>query len=132
VPIVRLTRDGGRRELITVPWGLVPFWADDLAIGNRLINARCETVHHLAGISRSLQPTALPGAGRWLLRMADYHTGSGKGDPEARERAVCWYLRAARANRQQTGDDHPTAENALEELKGTEANVTRCAVSALQ
>jgi SOS response associated peptidase (SRAP) len=27
--------------------GLVPFWADDLSIGNRLINARCETVHTL-------------------------------------------------------------------------------------
>jgi len=25
-------------------WGLVPFWADDTAIGNRLINARAETV----------------------------------------------------------------------------------------
>ena len=24
-------------------WGLVPFWADDLAIGNRMINARSET-----------------------------------------------------------------------------------------
>jgi putative SOS response-associated peptidase YedK len=28
-----------------VRWGLVPFWAHDLSIGNRLINARCETVH---------------------------------------------------------------------------------------
>jgi putative SOS response-associated peptidase YedK len=45
VPIVRLTRDGDGRELIIVRWGLVPFWADDLTIGNRLINARCETVH---------------------------------------------------------------------------------------
>lgn len=25
-------------------WGLVPFWAKDLAIGNRMINARAETV----------------------------------------------------------------------------------------
>lgn len=25
-------------------WGLVPFWADDPAIGNRMINARAETV----------------------------------------------------------------------------------------
>jgi putative SOS response-associated peptidase YedK len=37
VPIVRLTRDRTARELITVRWGLVPFWADDLSIGNRLI-----------------------------------------------------------------------------------------------
>jgi putative SOS response-associated peptidase YedK len=47
VPIVRLTRDGCGRELIVVRWGLVPYWADDLSIGNRLINARCETVHTL-------------------------------------------------------------------------------------
>ena len=46
VPIVRLTRDGAvARELIMARWGLVPFWADDLKIGNRLINARRETVH---------------------------------------------------------------------------------------
>ncbi len=25
-------------------WGLIPFWADDLAIGNRMINARSETL----------------------------------------------------------------------------------------
>jgi putative SOS response-associated peptidase YedK len=25
-------------------WGLVPFWADDLSIGNRMINARLETL----------------------------------------------------------------------------------------
>jgi len=43
VPIVRL-RDGGRRELAHVHWGLVPFWARERAIGNRLINARGETL----------------------------------------------------------------------------------------
>jgi putative SOS response-associated peptidase YedK len=45
VPIVRLTRAGDRRELILVRWGLVPYWAEDVAIGHRLINARAETVH---------------------------------------------------------------------------------------
>jgi putative SOS response-associated peptidase YedK len=45
VPIVRLSRDGQARELIMARWGLVPFWADDLKIGNRLINARRESVH---------------------------------------------------------------------------------------
>jgi putative SOS response-associated peptidase YedK len=44
VPIVRLTRDRDARELIMARWGLVPFWADDLKIGNRLINARRESV----------------------------------------------------------------------------------------
>ncbi len=33
-----------RRELVTAKWGLVPSWAKDPSIGNRLINARSETV----------------------------------------------------------------------------------------
>ena len=31
------------RELVWLRWGLIPSWADDPAIGNRLINARAET-----------------------------------------------------------------------------------------
>ena len=34
----------GRPVLAALRWGLIPFWARDLAIGNRLINARAETV----------------------------------------------------------------------------------------
>jgi putative SOS response-associated peptidase YedK len=40
--IVRRNRDRSGRELSRVRWGLVPFWAKDLAIGNRMINARVE------------------------------------------------------------------------------------------
>ncbi len=36
--------DDGPRELTMLRWGLVPFWAKDPAIGNRMINARAETV----------------------------------------------------------------------------------------
>lgn len=43
VPIVRLNAKG-ERELVMVRWGLVPFWAKDLAIGNRAINARAEGI----------------------------------------------------------------------------------------
>jgi putative SOS response-associated peptidase YedK len=32
------------RELRVIRWGLVPFWAKDVSIGSRLINARAETV----------------------------------------------------------------------------------------
>ena len=42
-PVIRLGRDGAR-EAAMLRWGLVPFWAKDLAIGGKLINARCETV----------------------------------------------------------------------------------------
>ena len=42
VPIVR--RGASGRELVTVRWGLVPFWAKDLKIGAKMINAKAETV----------------------------------------------------------------------------------------
>ena len=32
------------RKLVPLRWGLIPFWAKDQSIGNRLINARAETV----------------------------------------------------------------------------------------
>ena len=32
------------RELVMLRWGLIPFWAKDPSIGNRMINARLETV----------------------------------------------------------------------------------------
>jgi putative SOS response-associated peptidase YedK len=40
-PIVRLLE--GRRHLDLLQWGLIPSWAQDPALGNRLINARSET-----------------------------------------------------------------------------------------
>jgi putative SOS response-associated peptidase YedK len=36
--------DHDRHELVWLRWGLVPGWADDLSIGNRMINARSESV----------------------------------------------------------------------------------------
>ena len=40
---IRETDEAGR-ELAMFRWGLVPFWAKDPSIGNRMINARAETV----------------------------------------------------------------------------------------
>lgn len=42
VPVLR-SREG-RLELALLRWGLVPSWAKDLRIGNRMANARAETV----------------------------------------------------------------------------------------
>jgi putative SOS response-associated peptidase YedK len=42
VPLVRETPAG--REALMARWGLVPFWAEDPSIGNRLANARGDTV----------------------------------------------------------------------------------------
>ncbi len=36
--------DDGRRHLTEMQWGLIPSWAKDPAIGNRMINARAETL----------------------------------------------------------------------------------------
>jgi len=36
--------EDGSRELRSLRWGLVPSWAKDPSIGNRMINARAETV----------------------------------------------------------------------------------------
>jgi putative SOS response-associated peptidase YedK len=42
VAVVRAEPGAGGRELALVRWGLIPHWAQDPAIGNRLINARAE------------------------------------------------------------------------------------------
>jgi len=41
VPVVRLVE--GAKQLDTLRWGLIPAWAKDIEIGNKLINARSET-----------------------------------------------------------------------------------------
>lgn len=42
VPVVTRNSDG--RVILYMKWGLVPHWAKDAKIGNRLINARAETI----------------------------------------------------------------------------------------
>ena len=42
--VYAVLNDGGVRRLETLHWGLVPFWAKDPSVGNRMINARAETL----------------------------------------------------------------------------------------
>ncbi|MEA3214403.1 MAG: hypothetical protein QOJ19_559 [Acidimicrobiia bacterium] len=42
--IYAVFEDGTTRRLEAFHWGLVPFWAKDLSVGNRMINARSETL----------------------------------------------------------------------------------------
>lgn len=42
--ILAIVKRDGENRLEKFHWGLVPFWAKDISIGNRLINARAETV----------------------------------------------------------------------------------------
>lgn len=43
LPVLRRKQQGDR-ELANMRWGLIPSWSKDPAIGNRMINARAETV----------------------------------------------------------------------------------------
>lgn len=43
------------RQLRTVTWGLVPSWAKDASIGNRLINARLETAAEKPAFRRAFE-----------------------------------------------------------------------------
>ena len=43
VPVVRLSSEG-EREMVTLRWGLIPFWSKETFTGRQLINARSETV----------------------------------------------------------------------------------------
>ena len=61
-PVIRLARrdasdDTGEapRELALLRWGLVPAWAKDLAVGNKMINARAETVHEKPAFRDALE-----------------------------------------------------------------------------
>jgi putative SOS response-associated peptidase YedK len=41
--VLAVRADSGSREAVPLRWGLIPSWADDPKIGNRMINARSET-----------------------------------------------------------------------------------------
>jgi putative SOS response-associated peptidase YedK len=49
--ILAMIQDAGENRLDKFHWGLVPFWAKDVSIGNGLINARrellCRTVYFI-------------------------------------------------------------------------------------
>lgn len=53
VPVI--VQDEGVNELKPMRWGLVPAWAPDPSIGNRMINARAETVTEKPSFRRLVQ-----------------------------------------------------------------------------
>jgi putative SOS response-associated peptidase YedK len=42
--VVRVMEPDGPRRLDPLKWGLIPYWAKEASIGNRMINARAESV----------------------------------------------------------------------------------------
>ncbi|MDQ6926841.1 MAG: SOS response-associated peptidase [Candidatus Eremiobacteraeota bacterium] len=52
---VLAVRNDGAGEIAPLCWGLVPYWAKDLAIGQKLINARAETLAEKPAFRSALQ-----------------------------------------------------------------------------
>ena len=46
--------ENGERKLVGLKWGLVPSWAKDPAVGNRMINAKAETLAEKPSFKRVL------------------------------------------------------------------------------
>lgn len=53
--VVRVTEPGAPRRLDLLKWGLIPYWAKEAAIGNKLINARSETAIEKASFKTSFK-----------------------------------------------------------------------------
>ena len=68
------------RQLRVLTWGLVPFWAKDPKIGNRMINARMETVAEKPAYRRAFERrrAILPADGYFEWYATDALTKAGK------------------------------------------------------
>jgi putative SOS response-associated peptidase YedK len=67
------TEDTAQRQLRIVRWGLVPFWAKDVKIGSRMINARAETVAEKPAFRRAFaqRRCLLPADGYYEWQQQD-------------------------------------------------------------
>jgi hypothetical protein len=75
-PIAVIQEDSGVRRLVPLRWGLIPAWAKEPSIGNRMINARAETLSQQPSFKHAFKP-------RRCLIVADglfewQHRGAGK------------------------------------------------------
>lgn len=81
------------RQLRTLRWGLVPSWAKDLSIGNRMINARFETVHEKPAFRRAFarRRCLLPADGyyEWYTLESD----RAEGEKKKRAKKQPFYIR---------------------------------------
>lgn len=69
-----------QRQLRVVTWGLVPFWAKDPSIGNKMINARMETVHEKPAFRKAFasRRCLLPADGYYEWYPTELKTKAGK------------------------------------------------------
>jgi len=54
-PVLTVMNDGTERRAGLLRWGLIPSWAKEESIGNRMINARAETLAEKPSFRRALQ-----------------------------------------------------------------------------
>lgn len=68
------------RQLRVLTWGLIPSWAKEPSIGNRMINARMETVAEKPAYKRAFakRRCLLPADGYFEWYPTDEHTKAGK------------------------------------------------------
>ena len=79
-PPDREKQEPPQRQLRVLRWGLVPSWAKDAAIGNRMINARMETVAEKPAFRRAFasRRCLLPADGYFEWYPTDELTKAGK------------------------------------------------------
>ncbi len=94
--VERADRDTGEvtRQLRVARWGLVPSWAKDPSIGNRMINARRESLADKAAFARpfALRRAILPADGYYEWQTPP---PSAPGEPRTRRRKQPFYLHPA-------------------------------------
>jgi putative SOS response-associated peptidase YedK len=52
---IAVIMEKGKRKIVTMKWGLIPHWAKEEAIANKLINARAETIIEKPSFSDSFK-----------------------------------------------------------------------------
>ena len=83
----------GERVLDVVRWGLVPFWAKDAKVGDRMINARAETVLTSGAFKRPFERRRciVPADGFYEWEKLEPTAAAGTGKPKVRKQP--WFIR---------------------------------------
>jgi putative SOS response-associated peptidase YedK len=99
LPLAWTSDEDGGRLLGTARWGLVPIWAKDPAIGDRMFNARAETVAHKpsfrAAFRRRRCLVAVDGFYEW---SPDTSSPAGQRPDNGRPSKQPWYIQRADGN----------------------------------
>jgi len=89
VPVVTANRDApDERTLDLMRWGLIPFWAKSASIGNKMINARVETITEKSAFRDSVKKR------RCIVPADAFYEWTAVADPTAKKpRKQPWCIR---------------------------------------